>query len=292
MDKLYYWKSPYGKNFGDYLNEILFERIFNHSFEYCGNIMNADYCGIGSILESLFWCDVSSFRNRMKLYYQRFEKITSSKKPIIILGSGFGRYHNNITFRRLPRFLLLRGKYTYNNIKENGKEVEFIDGGGDGDLGILSSYLLNNDTPNKKYSLGIIPHYNDLLSPLFFELYKKHPHSIIINVREPVLDVIKTISECECILSSSLHGLIVADSLHIPNLWVENVYKTKYTEDRFKYKDYYSAFDLENDPVPIFDTLHFEIKDIFDRYKMNTERIEEKKQELLALCNNYFKRST
>ena len=52
----------------------------------------------------------------------------------------------------------------------------------------------------------------------------------------------KIISECECIISSSLHGLIIADSFLIPNQMVHLT--DKLYGDGFKFDDYYSNFDI------------------------------------------------
>ena len=42
----------------------------------------------------------------------------------------------------------------------------------------------------------------------------------IINVQQSVTKVAEEISQCEVIASSSLHGIIFADSYEIPRLWL------------------------------------------------------------------------
>jgi len=51
--------------------------------------------------------------------------------------------------------------------------------------------------------------------------------------------VIDRITECECIASSSLHGLIVADAYKIPNVWIR--FGDDTFEGEFKYLDYFSG---------------------------------------------------
>jgi pyruvyltransferase len=50
------------------------------------------------------------------------------------------------------------------------------------------------------------------------------------------------------VLSSSLHGLVIADSLRIPNQWAK--LSTLIIGDDYKFVDYYSCFGIEN-PEPI-----------------------------------------
>lgn len=280
--KLYYWKSPQGDNFGDMLNTLLFKQLFNIDFCYCNNIVKSDYIGIGSILDSLLYSE-----NKIKYFLEFIQMLFTHHKYITILGAGFGCYHEKIMFRRKPKLLLVRGILSYNNIIQKttiqGKPVF-------GDLGLLSSMLCDmHNMPEKKYDLGLIPHYNDLNSPVFFELYKKYmPNCKIINVRDDPLTIIYDIFQCKYIISSSLHGLIVSDSFHIPNLWVENRYKSQKVEDRFKYNDYYSIFNLTLEPYSLFDCLTLDIKSIANNYKISYNQVEEKKNELYTFCKKYF----
>ena len=53
----------------------------------------------------------------------------------------------------------------------------------------------------------------------------------------------KQINSCKFILSSSLHGLIFADSYNIPNHKI--IISDKIIGGDYKYKDYYSIFDMD-----------------------------------------------
>jgi pyruvyltransferase len=81
-----------------------------------------------------------------------------------------------------------------------------------GDLGILTSRLLPRS--EVKYNIGVVRHYID-----------KNDYSwadIVIDATEKPKDVIQKISSCKCVLSSSLHGLIVADSYGIPSMRIHH----------------------------------------------------------------------
>ena len=74
----------------------------------------------------------------------------------------------------------------------------------------------------------------------------KGESAALIDVRMPPKDVVNAISRCNYVISSSLHGLIVADSLKIPNLWVKS--SDSIIGGEFKYHDYYSCFNVERRP--------------------------------------------
>ena len=61
----------------------------------------------------------------------------------------------------------------------------------------------------------------------------------VIDVNRPPFDVVRDISTCEAIVSSSLHGLIVADALEIPNVRVS--FHGRLKGGDFKFEDYASG---------------------------------------------------
>ena len=66
----------------------------------------------------------------------------------------------------------------------------------------------------------------------------------MIDVFSETVEFIQQVSQCEMILSSSLHGLITADALKIPNRWIK--LSDKIRGNDYKFADYYSAFGLKN----------------------------------------------
>jgi hypothetical protein len=68
---------------------------------------------------------------------------------------------------------------------------------------------------------------------------------------DPAWDPWRTVAEiaaCEVIVSQSLHGLIVADAMGIPNVWVAP--GDEMSGGRFKFDDYFSTLDRGKQPVP------------------------------------------
>jgi pyruvyltransferase len=106
--------------------------------------------------------------------------------------------------------------------------------------------LLWQTVKQPRYKLGIVPHYVDFSEESIWEFARKHEEVLVIDML--ARDAAERIASCENILSSALHGLVVADALEIPNLW------TLFSDNKvvghgFKFRDYYSAFGID-DPIP------------------------------------------
>ena len=74
---------------------------------------------------------------------------------------------------------------------------------------------------SKRKKVGIVAHYVDMFR--ICENYSIHPDAPIkiIDARSSVDVFVEEVTSCEFIVSSSLHGLIVADAYGIPNLWAQ-----------------------------------------------------------------------
>jgi len=81
-----------------------------------------------------------------------------------------------------------------------------------GDPGLLADELV--PLPEKEFDLGVIPHWTDHTLAGDPRFIKYHP--MIIDVRNDPLKVIADIGRCKKIVSSSLHGIILADAFGIP----------------------------------------------------------------------------
>lgn len=90
----------------------------------------------------------------------------------------------------------------------------------------------------KKYKLGIIPHYSDFNLPHLMSFREAHPEILFIQLQNYISwqDIITKICSCEKIVSSSLHGMILSDAYGIPN--IRMVCSNAIEGGDFKYKDY------------------------------------------------------
>ena len=95
-----------------------------------------------------------------------------------------------------------------------------------------------NPPVKKAYAIGIIPHYIDK-DHSWVERHRNDPQVRIIDVKCGIQQFVEAVKSCELILSSSLHGLICADSYGVPNLWIE--LSDKVWGGSFKFLDYFES---------------------------------------------------
>lgn len=225
-------------NFGDALSPLICKLVsgcnINHS-----SIENCDLVAIGSLMQ------------RVK------ERIWS--KRIHVWGTGFISQEENRNSRHYLH--AVRGKLTA-KILRAGISTAL------GDPGLLASLLINKTSANKteqKYKCLIIPHYKDNNHPSLSTLIEKNiPDIAIADVFQPCNDLLLKILSSEVVLSSAMHGLIAADSLGIPNAWI------KLSDDvrggDFKFRDYYSVFNIEPKSLNVNDLSYETLKRIVDTY--------------------------
>ena len=107
----------------------------------------------------------------------------------------------------------------------------------------------------QEFKLGVIPHFMDVGSPTLEQL-RRDDRVKIINVVHSRLELlpisnrkylrfVDDICRCEKVVSSSLHGLIVADAYGIPSQWM--TISDRATLDGFKYLDYFASVHRSDD---------------------------------------------
>ena len=232
--KLYYVGTR-GINLGDSINPILLERVLGLKVKR-GFPTNADIVAIGSLLQMLTIKNI--IMSKKYLYFLKY-----NPKPIFTLGTGFAFDINendffNKTYRNVVP-LILRGHISHSTLEKiNNKTYKNVVYG---DLGLLFPYLLEKKM-SKCYKLGIIPHKHDYNNSIINLLLDEFSDSVLIDLKMPPLETLKKIAECETIISSSLHGLIAADSLNIPNKRIKlSNHGFDFNVD-YKFDDYYSIF--------------------------------------------------
>lgn len=263
--RVYYTKLH---NMGDQLNELILEKCFGYEVVRC-SFLDGELCAIGSCLGMYTLHGTVPMRVR--------QRINGIQKPhVSIWGTGFINYSDSEGrfFKKDMEFCALRGELTRKRVEQmTGKKLDIPTA----DAGILASEVLEEE-PGKCYDIGIIPHLCDLRDPKIEKLLKKYENARFISVKDEPVKVIREIAKCRCILSSSLHGLIVADSLGIPNLHA--VFGDRLLGDGYKFDDYYSAYGIEHCPYDLRERDLPEISEIGERYRIRPEAVAEKKRSL------------
>jgi pyruvyltransferase len=131
------------------------------------------------------------------------------------------------------RFCAVRGPLTRRLLRAEVPEIY-----GDPAMLLPEIYAPRTD---KRFELGIVPHYveRDVIDVT-------DPSVTKIDVRSDWRAVIDRIAACRRILSSSLHGLIVAEAYGIPALWI--TVTDKVIGAGFKFRDYYLSTGREPPP--------------------------------------------
>lgn len=255
-------------NAGDLFNKDLVERLSGQKVTR-SKVYNADMMAIGGAIYGLQFSDGiirKCFQSILGIIY---------KKPVYIWGSGFlYSYNNNKFYRKDIRVCALRGEKTKKKLFELtgvNYNVPLAD------AGLLIDMFLDK-VVDKKYKIGLIPHMSQIEDPTILEM-KSNPDVLLIDIRRNPIAVAQDIAACETIASSSLHGLIFADSLHIPSLHL--IGETQLPGGNFKFEDYYSCYGLEDNSWNLKTKGIPSQNDIISQYKITPEQVEIKKKELL-----------
>ncbi len=269
--EMYYYKYP---NFGDLLNELIMEKTGNiakyKNFDSCDIVM------IGSILDK-FYHNSNIGEGDKKRQMQ-----ADTSKPVYIWGTGLMYDYGDTDLKPIRPFEVkaLRGELTRKQVSKTlGRNVECVTC----DPGILASHFVKAE--EKKYDVGIIPHYVDEKDEIFAKMKETYPDSLLIDVHADTETVLKQISSCRRIFSTSLHGIIVSDSYGVPNCWCES--SDRILGDGYKYHDYFSSFGKDRKP---FSLREGDIPDPDKECALTYDSYEEviKKQEALLACFPYL----
>lgn len=205
--KTYWWRHDNGEhNFGDELNTLILDRLgFHHQLS---SPDEAELVAIGSVLEHLpaYW-------------------------PGSVVGAG-KQFEDTKLYLSDARVFALRGKLTLSGTVGLGGHQPVL-----GDPGLLASYFVRQ--PRAKYDLGVVPHHRD------HELYQRFSYGRYIDPRQPAEKVIQEIASCKRIVSSSLHGLVVADAFEIPRQAEPFLQQLPDEGGDFKFRDYASVYDTD-----------------------------------------------
>ena len=226
--KLYYYDEE--RNFGDEASIFIAQKLYGPVIKTPVTWCNAMF--IGSLMNGFL---TKKSRLMLALYLIR--------PSVAVWGAGFIRRPDLKQWKLLRRFDVraCRGFLTL-EILRKVQSAKISDDVVIADPGLLMSRLIDIPEAEKKYALGIVPHYADKDDPILSSIDVRN--SVTIDVQQSPEEFMRKLSECENVISSSLHGLVAADSLNIPN--IRMVISDRIGGGDFKYDDYYSAFGLDS----------------------------------------------
>ncbi|WP_371036489.1 polysaccharide pyruvyl transferase family protein [Rhodosalinus sp. FB01] len=207
----WYYNKNEGINFGDWIGPYLFyKKTGELPFRYLprGTSRATTLFTVGSILHRI-------------------------RKPGSAIVWGTGAISETIRFPQPKKIRAVRGPLTRQVCLKQGYACPEIFG----DPAILLPDFFEPPQTSSKSEIGIVPHYID--QQLCKKYYSQISELRVIDVNADVEDVVSQIASCDYILSSSLHGLIVAHSFDIPAAWVELTGKLR--GGTFKFRDYFAA---------------------------------------------------
>lgn len=238
--KAYYWNEV--PNFGDALAPLLLQRFAGVKKAEWAAISHAQVASIGSILEHIppLWDGYILGSGRL---------MENSRLHLVQMTSGVS-----------AKIFSLRGP-----LSARGIPGSF----GLGDPGILADELVG--LQDKIYDCGILPHFSDKeLVPRFLNMIPKGFNVKVIDPQDDPLTVLREIGACLKIVTSSLHGMIVADAFAVPRR-VE--YSPKLDKDGgdFKFRDYSASIKMKFETGKVVSPNRFHVEDlkfnVYDAYK-------------------------
>jgi pyruvyltransferase len=222
-------------NFGDTVNKLFFEKLVNSKLNFLtrdNHNLFLHYFTTGSIL---------SFVNENSIVYgSGFISETSN------LGSPCLKYKINTintVYKKPLQIISVRGPKTRAKLLSMG--VDCPENYGD-PLILFPLIYTKNIYPTIKY--GIIPHYVDKTSNNLSKLFNNLglDNSKIIDILIPDLNYkyfINQILDCEYIISSSLHGVIMGIIYKKKTIFVQ--FGKKVIGDQFKFFDFFESLEIK-----------------------------------------------
>lgn len=235
--KAYWWTEV--SNFGDALAPLLLSHFADLENIELSSVAESSIISVGSVLEHI-----------------------PAKWNGYIVGSGLLRETSVLKFNPdNAKILAIRGPLSARGIKGNF---------GLGDPGLLVNELI--EPQDKKWDLGIVPHWQDnQLADRFLSIIPPEFSCRVISPAMHPLRVLREIASCRRIVTSSLHGMIAADSIGGIPRRVEVCDKMAVDGGIFKFRDYNESikcpFEIGKMIEPDYNRVDDAKFEIYDAYR-------------------------
>lgn len=226
------------RNWGDELNYYFLQNIFENRMVEYKKTNTTNYSFIGSIITNKY-----------------------VNNNTVIWGAGVQEIKEQLV-EKPAKVCAVRGPLTRKYLLDNGVKCPEIYG----DPSLLLPYYYY-PVVEKKYKIGFIPHWSSINDGKAIEFAsRKDVHMIKMAGYTNWKYIINEILSCECIVSESLHGIIMAEAYGIPNIWADVTLDGRYD---FKFHDFFQSMkaDRESSMKITRDTTTDEIYRELDFYK-------------------------
>lgn len=202
---MWWWERPYPGNLGDIINPYLVEKLTGIPPKF--STASPRLLAIGSIIK---W----------------------ARSGDMVWGSGASSSEQVINTE--AQYRAVRGPLTRNLILKQGGDCPEIYG----DPAWLLPKVFKNENM-KRYKVGLIRHFThkDVMLDISDDVLEI---DIIRSSSEDIEEFLKSILSCECIISTSLHGVIIANAYNIPvKFAMMSASARQIHGDGMKFEDYF-----------------------------------------------------
>ncbi len=209
-------ENDHEPNWGDSLNEYLIPKLSGKQLINIEKAFNVNFVPVHAVVGSII--------ERFVVYH------------LVIWGSGILRQDWKLRSKRIDVHAV-RGPKTRERLLRDGIKCPEVYG----DPALLLP-MLHKPQSQKVYDLGVILHVRETDDPWLKNL-ELDQNTLIIDVCTETFEFIELVNSCKQVVSSSLHGLILADAYNIPNAWISlnDIHLGGY----FKFEDYFLSVGRE-----------------------------------------------
>ncbi|MCL1096428.1 polysaccharide pyruvyl transferase family protein [Shewanella gelidii] len=203
------------KNIGDSMVPWLINSISGSDFQYSNPLeaSGSHLFSVGSILQY-------------------------ANKDCFVWGSGF--ISCNSKYKSLPKSIsAVRGPLTACRVEQlSGNKPSIF-----GDPALITPNLIDGSiienlaAKKENAKIGLIPHYVDKIQLEQTKIYHENSVKVIDVETDDIYDFVAELHTVDIVVSSSLHGIILAESFGIPAVWAK--FSNRVYGNDFKFHDYY-----------------------------------------------------
>lgn len=166
--------------------------------------------------------------------------LTVSYRPgDTVWGAGIVSDGGRVTVTEPDKILAVRGPMTHARLAGMPqRHVTY------GDPALLCPLYWQAPTKPRKY-LGILPHWIDVDHNPF---PGDAGSTIQLSITDPIEELVERLAECHMVITTSLHGLILADAYRVPTIVWDDSWSGQLVGGRFKFYDYLAATGRSSEP--------------------------------------------